>query len=63
MISATFRPSVAIDEGQREHERVPDDAVAEPARGLEEHANAGVLDTAVEPAAEPVFGRVEPCQQ
>ena len=52
----------AIDEGQREHERVPDDAVAEPARGLEEHADAGVLHAAVEPAAEPVFGRdrIEP---
>ena len=42
---------------------VPDDAVAEPARGLEEQADAGVLDAAVEPAAEPVFGRVESSQQ
>ena len=58
-----FQALAAVQERQREHERVPEDAVAEPARGHEEHANAGVLDAAIEPAAEPVFGIVESRQQ
>ena len=52
----------AIDEGQRDHQRVPDDAVAEPAGGHEEQPDAGVLDAAVETATEAVFRRVESSQ-
>jgi len=51
---------VAVDEGQREHEGIPDDAVTKPARRLEVPANAGVLHTAVEPPTESIFGGVEP---
>ena len=53
----------AVDERQRQHQHVPDDAVTEPARGLEEHADAGVLDAAIQAATQAVFGRVESRQQ
>jgi hypothetical protein len=49
-----------IQEWQREHERVPNDAVTQAARGLEEHSHGGVADAAIQPATQPVLGVVEP---
>jgi hypothetical protein len=58
-----FEPHVSVEEWQREHERVPDDAVPQAARGLEKHANARVRHPAIQPAADSIFSSVEARQQ
>jgi hypothetical protein len=52
-----------MDDREREHQYIPDDAVTESARGHEEQPDSRVLDAPVEATAEAIFRRVESIQQ